>query len=157
MSESPSRDYFNDVLSITKALEGMELRIERLRASAGIRAASIDVSRSSGPHSDPTARACEILQQCEVMERVADEYRQRIEDARNTCRGLSLLNPHNPQWGDALELRYCDGLAWPRVAAGLLASKSYVQSKCSAALDWLDKNGLAVAREAWAEVVRGGA
>lgn len=99
MSESPSRDYFNDVLSITKALEGMELRIERLRASAGIRAASIDVSRSSGPHSDPTARACDILQQCEAMERVADEYRQRIEDARNVCRGVSLLNPHNPQWG----------------------------------------------------------
>ena len=157
MSESPSRDYFNDVLSITKALEGMELRIERLRASAGIRAASIDVSRSSGPHSDPTARACEILQQCEVMERVADEYRQRIEDARNTCRGLSLLNPHNPQWGDALELRYCDGLEWSRVAAATFVSPSSAIRHSSAALDWLDKNGLAVAREAWAEVVRGGA
>lgn len=54
-------------------------------------------------------------------------------------------------------MRYCDGLAWPRVAAGLLASKSYVQNKCSAALDWLDLNGITVVREAWAEVVRGGA
>ena len=157
MSDSPSRDYFNDVLATSKALEGMKLRIERLRTSAGIRAASMGAPRSNGAHSDPTGRACEILQQCEAMERVADEYRQRIEDARNVCRGVSLLNPHNPQWGDALELRYCDGLAWPRVAAGLLASKSYVQNKCSAALDWLDLNGITVVREAWAEVVRGGA
>lgn len=157
MSESPSRDYFNDILSITKALEGMELRIERLRASAGIRAASMGAPRSNGAHSDPTGRACEILQQCEAMERVADEYRQRIEDARNTCRGLSLLNPHNPQWGDALELRYCDGLEWSRVAAATFVSPSSAIRHSSAALDWLDKNGLAVAREAWAEVVRGGA
>ena len=142
-----AREYFEAARAAQRRIDGRLAAIRAMREREGVRAQSYEAIGRGGGASDPMRavdsrmdserRALAELAECEA----------EVEDARAVCRGTSAANPHNPLWGDVLELRYLECFEWDRIGRALGVTGSGARQMCRAALEWIDSVGIAAARE----------
>lgn len=122
-------------------------RDQRHARAGGARAQSYEAIGRGPGASDPMRPVdARIDAEADALAELAQCERE-VESARAVCRGVRAACPHNPVWGDVLELRYIELFEWDRIGRALGMTGSGARQACSAALDWVDSVGIAAARE----------
>lgn len=141
-----AREYFEGVRAAVGLLERCGRRIEAMRAAEGLRGASLSPITSRTGVSDPMRRTDARMDAEANAMREAEAYRAEIRAGREVCAGLRRACPHT-RWGDVLEARYCDAMAWNPVATIAGVTRQQASRDANAAFDWLDAHGIAATRE----------
>ena len=142
-----ARDYFEGVRAAQRAIDRRLASLAAMREREGLRAQRYDaVGRGSGPRDVMAATDARIDAEERSRAELGALYAE-VSDAREVCRGLRAACPHRAEWGDVLEMRYCDALDWRNVADAMRASERQCRTWHDAALDFVDAHGLARVRE----------
>lgn len=140
-----AREYFERARDAQRSIDRRLAVMASMRAREAVRAQRYGVGGGSGKHDAMAATDARIDAET-AMSRDLQGAQEEVEDARRVCRGIRLACP-STRWGDALELRYIEDMAWTPCAAALGISERMAQADVNAALDWVDAVGIAAARE----------
>ena len=142
-----AREFFESARAAQRRIDGRLAAIRAMREREGARAQSYEaIGRGTGA-SDPMRPVdARIDAEADALAELAQCERE-VESARAVCRGVRAACPHNPVWGDVLELRYIELFEWDRIGRALGMTGSGARQACGAALDWVDAIGIAAARD----------
>ena len=141
-----AREYFESARSAQRHIDGRLAAIQAMRAREGVRAQGYEaIGRSSGVSDPMRGTDARMDAEASAREELA-AYEREVAAARAVCRGMTRANPHLV-WGELIELHYIELMSWAEVATALSMSPSTARSQASAALDWVERHGVAAVRE----------
>ena len=141
-----SREYFEAASAAQRRITGCIASIARMRSMEGARAQRYDVQGKGSGVSDPMRRTdSRIDYEARAASELSALY-DEVERAREVCRGYSASNPCS-LGGTLIQLHYIDLMTWREAASSVGMSESGARAEASAALDWMDFNGLAATRD----------
>lgn len=140
-----AREYFERARAARRLIDGAAARLDAMRAREGARAQSYGPGGGAPAVDGMAAVDARLDYEARVGREIAG-YRADVADARAVCAGVRSANPRHPLWGDVLELRWLEDMAWASVAERVGVSVRTAQAEGRAALDWVDGVGVAAAR-----------
>lgn len=143
-----AREYFENAKSAQRAIDRRLTALDEMRAREQVRAQRYDrIGGGKGGVSDPMRATVERMDAEDAARAELAQLYSIVDDARAVCSGVRVANPQNREWGDVLELRYCEDMDWRGVANAMVASERQCRAWHNAALNFVDSVGLARARE----------
>ena len=142
-----AREFFNAVSDARRQLESAQRRLDLMRSREGLRGQGYG-PRTGGTRANDAMRATDERMDAEGAVLDAMEgHRAAIAQGREMCEGIRRANPHNPSWGDVLELRYCEGMQWRAIATALDISERSAHHYSDYGMAWVDGVGVESALE----------
>ena len=101
-----AREFFESARAAQRRIDGRLAAIRAMRERDGARAQSYEAIGRGPGASDPMRPVdARIDAEADALAELAQCERE-VESARAVCRGVRAACPHNPVWGDVLELRF---------------------------------------------------
>ena len=145
-----AREYFDMVRDAQQSIDRLLSILASMRSREGARSQRYDSIGGAGKGGTPRSFADATNRRIDSEQHILDEIDRMIatvEDGRELCEGVRAANPTHQIWGAILQLRYCEDMPWSAIANQYDISERRAYSEHNDALAWIDRVGLAAARE----------
>lgn len=145
-----AREFFETVRSAQQSIDQLLSILASIRSRESVRTQRFDKIGGTAKGGLPHSFADATNQRIDSEKRLAGEIERMtatVEDGRKVCEGVRAANPTHQIWGAILQLRYCEDLPWSVIASSFDISERRAHYEHDSALEWIDRVGLAAARE----------